>query len=155
MTRYEFLARLKEALSMELDEQAVKEHVDYYSSYIMDALAQGRAEEEVIGELGDPWAIARSVISMEETSSGGRTVYDSYDTVKSRSDSRYEEQKKAKGFSYQTNSKGKTLLLILGIIGVIVLLFTIIGGIISLLMPILVPVIVITLVFRLFNGRRR
>lgn len=154
MTRYEFLAKLKEALSMELDEQAVKEHVDYYSSYIMDALAQGRTEEEVLGELGDPWAIARSVINMEEASSSGRTVYDSYDSVKSQSESRYEEQKKAKTYSYQTDSKWKTLLIILGIIGVIALIFTIIGGIISLLMPILVPVIVIMLVFRLFNRRK-
>lgn len=154
MTRYEFLARLKEALTLELDEHAVKEHVDYYSSYIMDALAQGRTEEEVLDELGDPWAIARSIISMEETSSNGRTVYESYDSVKNKSDSRYEEAGNAKTYSYQTNSKLKTLLIILGIIGIIAVLFTIIGGIISLLMPILVPVIVITLVFRLFNRRR-
>lgn len=154
MTRYEFLAKLKEALTLELDEQAVKEHVDYYSSYIMEALSQGRTESDVIDELGDPWAIARSIIDMEEASSSGRTVYDSYDSVKNRTDSRYEEQGNTKTYSYQTNSKLKTLLVILGIIGIIVLLFTIIGGIISLLMPILVPVVVITLVFRLFNKRR-
>lgn len=154
MTRYEFLAKLKEALSMELDEQAVREHVDYYSSYIMDALAQGRSEADILEELGDPWAIARSVISMEEASSSGRTVYDSYDSVKSKNENRQEEQEKAKTFSYQTSSKWKTLLIILGIIGVIALIFTIIGGIISFLMPILVPVIVITLVFRLFNRKR-
>jgi len=154
MTRYEFLARLKEALSMELDEQAIKEHVDYYSSYIMDALAQGRTEEEVLAELGDPWAIARSVINMEEASSGGRTVYDSYDSVKNKNDNGHGEQKHAKAYSFQTNSRWKTILFGLGIIGVIALVFAVIGGIISLLMPILVPVIVITLVFRLFNKRR-
>ncbi len=154
MTRYEFLARLKEALASELDESAVKEHVDYYSSYIMDSIAQGRAESEVIGELGDPWAIARSIINMEESSSNGRTVYDSYDTVKNRNDNQYEENKNDKVYSFGTSSKWKVILFVLGIIGVIVLLITVIGGIISLLMPILVPVIVITLVFRLFNRRR-
>lgn len=154
MTRFEFLSKLKEALTLELDEYAVKEHVDYYSSYIMDELAQGRTEREILDELGDPWAIARSIISMEEASSSGRTVYESYDSVKNKTDDRYEEQKKAKTYSFQTSSKWKTLLVILGIIGVIAVLFTIIGGIISLLMPILVPVIVIMLVFRLFNRRR-
>ena len=154
MTRYEFLAKLKEALMFELDEYAVKEHLDYYGSYISDALAQGRTEEDVIDELGDPWAIARSVISMEEVSSNGRTVYDSYDSVKNKNDNSYEDQKKAKSFSFQTNSRLKTFLFVLGVIGVLALLFAVIGGIISLLMPILVPVIVITLVFRLFNRKR-
>ena len=51
MTRFEFLAKLKEALTSELDEHAVKEHVDYYSSYIMDELAQGRAEKDILDEL--------------------------------------------------------------------------------------------------------
>ena len=153
MTRFEFLSKLKEALTLELDEYAVKEHVDYYSSYIMDELAQGRTEREILDELGDPWAIARSIISMEEASSSGRNVYESYDSVKNKTDDRYEEQKKAKTYSFQTSSKWKTLLVILGIIGVIAVLFTIIGGIISLLMPFLVPVIVIMLVFRLFNRR--
>lgn len=154
MTRYEFLARLKEALAMELDDQKVKEHVDYYSSYIMDALAQGRTEEDVVGELGDPWAIARSVINMEEVSSGGRAVYDDYDSGKNKRESGQEEKKSAKGFSFYTNSRWKSILVILGVIGVMALLFAVIGGILSLLTPILVPVIVITLVFRLFNRRR-
>ena len=153
MTRYEFLAKLKEALMFELDENAVKEHLDYYSSYISDAMGQGRTEEDVVDELGDPWAIARSISNMEEASSSGRTVYESYDSVKNKSDDRYEEQKQTKAYSFQINSKWKTILFVLGIIGVVVLVFAVIGGIISLLMPILVPVIVITLVFRLFNRR--
>ncbi len=154
MTRYEFLARLKEALSAELEESAVKEHVDYYSSYILDSMAQGRTEEDVVGELGDPWAIARSIISMEEVSSGERAVYEEQDSWRNKNESRQEKEKSANGFSFYTNSKLKTFLFILGIIGVIVLVLSVIGGIISLLMPILVPVIIITLVFRLFNRRR-
>ena len=154
MTRYEFLAKLREALSLELNENAVKEHVDYYSSYINEAIAGGRDEAEVIKELGDPWAIARSLISMEETSTSGRTVFDSYDNVKDKNESKYEEKQQTKGFSFTTNSKWKSILFVLGIIGVIVLVLTVIGGIISLLAPILVPVIIITLVFRLFNRRR-
>jgi uncharacterized membrane protein len=154
MTRYEFLGKLKEALILELDEQAVNEHVTYYSSYISEAVNQGRSEAEVLEELGDPWAIARSLISMEETSASGRTVFDSYDTVKDKNESKYEEKQQAKGVSFSTNSRWKTILFVLGIIGVIVLVLTVIGGIISLLTPILVPVIIITLVFRLINRRR-
>jgi uncharacterized membrane protein len=93
MTRYEFLGKLKEALILELDEQAVNEHVTYYSSYISEAVNQGRSEAEVLEELGDPWAIARSLISMEETSASGRTVFDSYDTVKDKNESKYEEKR--------------------------------------------------------------
>ena len=155
MTRYEFLTKLKEALVSELDEHAVKEHVDYYNSYIAEALAQGRSENEVIAELGDPWVIARSIINMEEASSNGRTVYESYDTTKDNADSKYDAPKKGKMYSFQINSRWKLLLAVLGILGVVILLFAVIGGIISLLMPIIGPVMVIVLVFRLINRNRR
>jgi len=154
MTRYEFLAKLREALILELDEAAVKEHVDYYSSYISDELGRGRDEKIILEELGDPWVIARSIISMEETSESGRTVYDTYESVKGKSETKYDDQNTARHYSYATNSKWKLFGLILGIIGVLVLVLAAIGGVISFLAPILVPVIIIRVIIRMINKRK-
>ena len=151
MTRYEFLAKLREALILELDERAVKEHVDYYSSYIMEAVGQGRSEAEVIEELGDPWAIARSIINMEETSANGRNVYDSYETVKNKNERKQEEKKTADAYSVHRIPWWKTLLVIIGIIGVITLVFAIVGGIISLIAPFILPVLIIITIVRLIK----
>ena len=49
----------------------------------------------------------------------------------------------------------KKLLLILGIIGIIVLVVSIVGGIISLLAPILIPLVIIMLIIRLIGGSGR
>ena len=49
----------------------------------------------------------------------------------------------------------KKLVLILGIIGIVVLVVAVVGGIISLLAPIFVPLLIVCLIIKLINGRRR
>ena len=48
----------------------------------------------------------------------------------------------------------KKLLLILGVVGILLLVIAVIGGIFSLLLPILVPLVLISLIFRLLDGRK-
>ena len=73
MTGSEFIEKLKKALENDLSEAQVREQTAFYSSYIREEVRKGRSEEEVTGELGDPWAIARNIISgMElQNESGG------------------------------------------------------------------------------------
>ena len=66
MTRSEFLNKLKEALANDLSGPVIQENVNYYSGYIADEVRKGRSEEEVVAELGDPWAIARTIIESLE-----------------------------------------------------------------------------------------
>lgn len=150
MTRYEFLTKLREALLAELDEREVEAQVEYYNSYIMDEVNRGRLEQDVLDELGDPWVIARSVIELGETFSGGN-VYDSYDSVGDRA--RQTSQQEMHRYSVHNFSGWKAILVILGIIGVFVLLMAVVGGILSLLAPILVPALLIVIILRWFSRR--
>ena len=59
MTRREFLEKLREALSNDLNNQVVQENVRYYESYIAEEVNKGRSEEKVIAEMGDPWCSLR------------------------------------------------------------------------------------------------
>ncbi|BDZ80427.1 DUF1700 domain-containing protein [Claveliimonas bilis] len=160
MTREEFLKKLKEALENDLSGRIVQENVSYYESYIIEEIRKGRAESEVIEELGDPWVIARSIIDMAEGEPGTKEAY--YGSAKSssrqeRAADRYTDGMGKSGniHVFSMDSWWKKLLVILGVIGIFLIIIAVIGGIFSLLMPIIVPVLCIALIFRLISGRRR
>ena len=58
MNRHEFLKQLEHALEAEMNPAKVREHVDYYRSYIAEEVKNGKSEKEVMDLLGDPWVIA-------------------------------------------------------------------------------------------------
>lgn len=151
MTRYEFLTKLREALIIELGDQEVEAQVEYYNSYIMDEVSRGRSEEEVLEELGDPWVIARSIIELGDTSSGGGNVYSS--CTDHGDGQRYEQQREMNRYHVHNFTGWQAVLVILGVIGVLVLVLAVVGGILSLLAPVLVPVLVIVIILRWFSRR--
>lgn len=161
MTRREFLEKLREALSNDLNNQVVQENVRYYESYIAEEVNKGRSEEEVIAEMGDPWVLAQTIIDMADGTGGYQEEYSTYETTNSQRtnnqgyDRGYGSTGRSSVHVFGIDSWWKKLLLILGIIGVVVLVGAVIGGIFSLLAPILVPVLVIVLVLRLIGGNRR
>lgn len=166
MRRNEFLSKLKEALENDLDSRAVQENMTYYTSYINEEIAKGRSEEEVIDELGDPWVIARSIIDMAENqseTSGSDTYGYGSSTRGSRgNDNADGSSAKQNRSSYHNgnmhvfmmDSWWKKLLVILGIIGIVALVFTVVGGVISFLSPILMPVLIILILVRFFQRLR-
>jgi hypothetical protein len=166
MTKNEFLEGLRKALGNDLDRETVQENVAYYDGYISVQVNIGRTEEEVTAELGDPWVIAQTIIDAEEAKRGtGRNAGSSYTTANSGfSDPVYGDggdyYDQNQGYQTHVHTFGfdtwwKKLLLILGIIGIIVLVVSIVGGIISLLAPILIPLVIIMLIIRLIGGSGR
>ena len=152
MTRSEFLNKLKEALANDLSGPVIQENVDYYSGYIADEVRKGRSEQEVVAELGDPWAIARTIIESVEIQGNTQEDY-GYEPKQQNYDQRQQ------GGAGQVHIFGldtwwKKLLLVLGIVGVFMLVIAVIGGIFSLLAPILVPLILVIIVFRIIGSRR-
>ena len=141
MTKNEFIIKLQEALENDLDAAAVRENVNYYSSYIEDEMRKGRSEQDVLDELGDPWVIAQSVIDM----SGQKNVTEDYSGYRSAGTSSERQDSSYNVHSYTIGSWWQKLLLILGIIGIVLIVVAVIGGIISLVMPIVIPVLVVIL----------
>ncbi len=150
MTKREFLDKMREALSNDLAEPAVRENIEYYDVYMTDEIERGRSEEELVEEMGDPWMIARTIIDISEPEDMKLNYV-------------YEEE----GQSYNGRQDGyagqtgffvrggwKLVVALLGLIGVLLALVAVVGGIISLVAPILVPVLIIMFVIRLL-GRRK
>lgn len=150
MTKREFLEKLRVALAEDLGSAAVQEQVAFYRQYIEDEVRKGRSEEAVTAELGDPWAIARTIIDSAEMQGNGGGAYDYEPERQSRTD--YREDAHIHVFGFDT--WWKKLLLILGVVGILLLVIAVIGGIFSLLLPILVPLVLISLIFRLLDGRK-
>ena len=159
MTKYEFISKLKAALENDLSGNSVQEHVNYYNDYISNEVRNGRSESDVIAELGDPWAIAKNIIASEDT---GSNTYDEYSYTSTE-----EEVSNRGGYgnSYDRTSGGpkvhvfgldkwwKKLLLVLGIIGVVMIVFSIVTGLISLLAPFILPILIISFIFKLLKKR--
>lgn len=153
MTKYEFLEKMRHALANDLGGSVIQDNINYYDCYISDEMRKGRSEETVIEELGDPWAIARSIIeSIENT--GGRQESYTYDAAEQG----YGNGQQRGGSKVRLIGAGfwwKRLIVILGVLGVLMLVVAVIGGIFSLLAPIIVPLLIIMFVVRLIGGRRR
>ena len=152
MTRSEFLNKLKEALANDLSGPVIQENVNYYSGYIADEVRKGRSEEEVVAELGDPWAIARTIIESLEIQGNTQEDY-GYEPNRQNYDLR-QQSGTGQVHIFGLDTWWKKLLLVLGIVGVFMLVIAVIGGIFSLLAPILVPLILMIIVFRIIGSRR-
>ena len=137
MKKQEFISELKEALEHNMSEQKIKEHVEYYEDYIRNEVKNGRSEEDVLSELGDPWAIAKT-IRLSDGMDKQETVYTSEEVS--------EEEPKQRGFNWKA---------ILIVVILCILVFSLLSAVMGLLglairyaFPILIVVIVMQILKR-------
>lgn len=152
MTKYEFLEKMRHALANDLSGPVVQENVEYYDSYISEEVRNGRNETVVIEELGDPWAIARTIIESVENAESTREEY-TYGSGQQA----YEQEVREKNHFHVPGLGAwwKRMLVILGVLGVVMLFAAVIGGIFAFLAPILVPCLIIVFILRMMGGNRR
>lgn len=150
MTRNEFLQKLREALSNDLTGSVIQENVDYYNQYITDEVNNGRKEEDVINELGDPWVIAQTIIDTTQGSQNrGQSSYYEPDSQT------YGQQRSTGGMGNSGGTKWwKVIMILLAVIVVLCVIVSVVGGIISLVAPVLVPVLIILFIVRLFGKKQ-
>ena len=147
MTKREFLDKLKKALVNDLSGSVIQGNVNYYNDYITEEVRKGRRESDVIEELGDPWAIAKNIITSEEMKGNTQESYDSYEPGRRRENSYEQDYGSESGYRgthvFGLDTWWKKLVA------------AVVGGIISLLAPIFVPLLIVCLIIKLINGRRR
>lgn len=61
MSCEEFLQQFREALDGKVPEQVIQDNIEYYSSYIKGQVLNGDSESEVLGRLGDPRLLAKTI----------------------------------------------------------------------------------------------
>ncbi|MCM1182931.1 MAG: DUF1700 domain-containing protein [Roseburia sp.] len=74
MNREEFLRQLEASLTGRVSEQVVQENISYYGNYIEEQVRGGKSEAEVLGSLGDPRLIAKTIEGSSRFASGAETV---------------------------------------------------------------------------------
>ena len=140
MNKKDFLDTLYNQLSGQMPEGSIAAHVQYYRNYIEDAVTQGRTEEEVLNELGDPRLIARTLLDTDSTASGNPQTTGSYSEP--YTDTSYEYDNSSSGSKKVTHRSfhldlttwyGKLAVILIAAV-VIVLLCTVL----SVLIPVMV-----------------
>jgi len=134
MKRSEFLEQLRKALEHDLNAQQIKEQIGYYDDYISSEMGKGLSEQEVIEQLGDPWAIAKTIL------------------LSSKMNCQDEDGRLAK---VDKREEGRISNILLAIILVVVLV-TIISaafGIIALVIRYAVPILLVAILIRLFTKK--
>lgn len=148
MRKNEFLDELHKALENDLSGQAVQENVQYYRTYIEEQVRNGRMEEDVLEELGDPWLIAKTLIDSPNAEQSYATNREDY--VR---EERYDSENGSKVYTFGLDTWWKKLLALLAVVGIVALVISIVMGILSLVLPIAIPVLIILLVIKTFSKR--
>lgn len=162
MNKEEFLQKLQETLSGAVPPEVVRDNLQYYGGYIRDERKKGRAESEIMEELGDPRMIARTII---DTTPGGGGNFEEYTGgygfgdwgYTSGQDSSTDTGSYGSGTNQQTGSfhvydLNKWYYKVLGVIiliAVFTLIIAIVSGILTLLIPLL-PVILVVMILMWF-----
>ncbi len=147
MDRIEFTDKLQHALSGGLSSAAVAENVQYYREYIDVEIRKGRSEEEVLGSLGDPRLLAKSIIEANKRAGQNEGTNQNYD--EETPGSVYGEQEREKG---TVRVPGWLIGLI--VVVVLLLIIGVVFSVISFLAPIIIPVLSVLLLVNFFKGRR-
>ncbi|MCI8550762.1 MAG: DUF1700 domain-containing protein [Lachnospiraceae bacterium] len=72
MTQKEFLDVLQRALKGQVAPHVITENLNYYRDYISGETANGRSENDVLDELGDPRLLAKTIIEAENSNRHGK-----------------------------------------------------------------------------------
>lgn len=156
MNRSEFLNKLREALENDLSGPAVRENVEYYDAYIQSEIQNGKSEKEVLDMLGDPWIIARTIISSEENEKGyyGGNSY-GYGAGSNNSVEEDTEKEIRHPILHLMgiDTWWKRLLFFAGTIIVLMIIVAVITGLIAAVLPFALPLLILVLILRIMSGR--
>lgn len=150
MSKREFLKQLESKLREALPANAVEEHIHYYNDYIINASREGKTEEEVIEELGDPILIARTILETNPHSYTEEDVTEFDDNHNPFDEDSPESQDLERQIRRQ--KMGCLTAVAVGLVVLLILLWFL-GAMMRILLPILLPILVIVLIIQLFKHR--
>lgn len=140
MKRREFLAELKAALENKMSAEEIQKQIAYYESYFEEEMQKGRLEEEILDELGDPWAISKTLVIANEMS--GSEYYSEDEKVQTQ-----EEQIK----TYSLDSWWKIAIVVIIALVVLGALFSFAFGVLALLIRYAFPLLVIYFIYKMIK----
>lgn len=156
MNKQEFIDRLAAALNGRIPASQVEDTIQYYQDYINSQIRSGKSEAEVMGALGDPRLIARTII--ETTQPAGETNA-AYNTADGYRRDTYQNNNRGTYTHYQDNSNQTThkrfripgWLITIMVILVIFFVLSVVFSVLSFLAPVIIVVAVVLFLVKLFR----
>ena len=150
MRKEEFLEKLRARLSQTMSQQEVAAQIRYYENYIQEQMQNGRSEEEVLAELGDPLLIAKTLMDVQETqeeySRPETNIYEERGGQESGDAQRELHRMEIK-------ARGGCLLAAVIFVVVVAMILWAAGTVLIHLLPILIPAMVVLLVVAYFKQK--
>lgn len=137
MSKQEFLSILEAALKSGLPEIKVREHIAYYNDYISTEVNKGRAEADIIEELGDPRLLAKNILSTTRDTKS--TVFEEAGETERVKQVRHSFSNKRPGWQGILTLVGVGLILLI----IVALLIAIMIGIIKIFIFVVLPVAIV------------
>lgn len=154
MTKTEFLQELQDSLQGEVPASVIRENEVYYDNYISQELARGRSEDEIIGELGGPRIIARTIIDSSEAAGETQGTGSYYTNTNTTGGGNNTGTPPTSSRPNGGKWYGKLMITVI-VLFILFFVFSLVGGIFSLIFRYAGPLIIIWLVYSLFKGMRR
>lgn len=150
MNKNEFLVILENTLKGEIPDHEISGHIQYYDSYICGN--NGKTEEEILEELGDPRLIARTIIAArtpkEDQEPYGQMQYEEDSRNRESGQSRSSYKSYTKTYTWEGLAWYQKLLVVLILFFVVVLLIAIAGLGIQIFFSVILPVLVIVFIIK-------
>ena len=139
MEKTEFLEQLRQSLSGRIEADKVAENVRYYEDYINTQMRMGKTEEEVLGVLGSPRLIARTIADTQQ---------DTPETYREpESDYRQGSARRFVNKVIKLPQWARITIVILIICFILWLIFSVL----AFLAPIILPLMVVVFLFKFFK----
>lgn len=137
MNKQIFLDTLRRALYGKLDDMTLADYMQYYENYILQEMASGKSEQEVLDELGDPRLIARTIVE----TAGNRSTYSEYTVMDGG-------EPEEENFRIRRLEGWKATAVALAVLFVIFLILVLVFHVVVALLPVLIVLGVIGWVIR-------
>ena len=150
MNRREFIDKLQHALAGGLGSSLVAENVRYYEEYIDAEIRKGRSEAEVLGALGDPRLLAKSII--EANKRAGESYGSNREYDEEVSDNIGERKRGRAASGSRTVILPGWLILLIVTVAVIVVI-GVVTSLLALFAPVIIVVLLVLLAVKIFQGK--
>ncbi len=151
MGKQEFIDKLRISLNGQMTSAQVSEHLRYYEDYINTEIRKGRGEADVLGMLGDPRLIARSI--MDAGGYADEAQANDYGSASYR-ETDYEQYSDGKSENWRARiSRLRIPGWLWSILGVVLVFFIIriFFSVLSFLLPLLFPMLMVVFIIKLFR----
>ena len=156
MTRRQFMEELRSSLEGMVSQSVIQENLNYYENYINEQIRNGKNEQDVLNELGNPRLIAKSIIDAKGEDDGYEESYGQTKYYGDEPDDGTQEDMFGGNTHIFTMSSAKfklgCLLSVIIFIVIMYLLFHILNAVMIVLGPVIIIGLIIALIMNL-TGR--